>query len=149
MFFSKETLKDISRFAAGAFVLCALQEIVILILVFAFGLFKGQLLAMLLGTLYGSACVILSFAHMGYCVEKCLECDAQQGKKYMQQSYSVRLVVLAAALFVGIKLLRLNVFCVAIPLLYTRPVIMVLNMIKNRKRDKAVVAESDEEGTVS
>lgn len=130
---SKQTIKDILRFAVGVGILAAIQEIVILVLVLGFKLFEGQMLSMLLGTLYGSVYVIFSFAHMGYCVERCLEKGAEQGKKYMQSSYSLRLVILAVVLFVAMKGLKLNVFCVAIPLLYTRIVIMVINKLFGKK----------------
>lgn len=142
---SKDTFKDVVRFAACVGVLAAVQEIVVLILIFGFNLFSDSAAAMLLGTVYGSVYVILSFAHMGYCVEKCLAGDKDNAKKYMQSMYSLRLLILAAVIVVGVKLLGLNIFCMAIPLLYTRVSIMFINSVFHKKKAVAFSGEKKEE----
>ena len=142
---SKDTFKDVVRFAACVGVLAAVQEIVILILAFGFGVFKDMLTSLLLSTVYGSVYVILSFAHMGYCVEKCLAGDESNAKKYMQSVYSLRLLILAAVIVVGVKLLDLNIICMAIPLLYTRVSIMFINSVFHKKKAVAFSGEKKEE----
>ena len=142
---SKETFKDIVRFAACVGVLAVVQEIVILILAFGFGVFKDMLTSLLLSTVYGSVYVIFSFAHMGYCVEKCLAGDESNAKKYMQSVYSLRLLILAAVIVVGVKLLGLNIICMAIPLLYTRVSIMFINSVFHKKKTADLSGEGKAE----
>ena len=141
---SKQTIKDILRFAAGVGVLALLQEIVILVLIFGFGLFEGQTMPMLLGTVYGSLYVILSFVHMGFVVEKCVTKEPAEGKKYLSSMYTLRLLILAAVVIIAIKWDFVNVFTSLIPILYTRIVIMANNIIFGKKRSIEEIEKSSE-----
>ena len=126
---SKGIMKDILKFAIGVLILGAIQEIVILF--FLRGV--AQLTPMLLGTIYGCVYVILSFIHMGYCVEKCVDKDENQAKLYMQTRYTLRMLVLIGVLIAAVYIPFVNVYTAAIPLLFTRIVVMLMS-IQNRKK---------------
>ena len=130
---SKQTLRDILRFAVGAAILAAVQEIVILVLVLGFKLFDGKLAELLLGTLYGTAYIILSFIHMGFCVEKCIEKDENQAKLYMQTRYTARMLVMIGVLIAAVYIPFINIYTAVIPLLFTRIVVTFMG----RKSKKA------------
>lgn len=119
---SKTTIKDISRFALGVLVLGIIQEIIILVF---FGK-SSNLLPMLLGTVYGCTYVILSFAHLGYCVEKCMGKGENAAKLYMQTRYTLRMLVLLAVMIAAVYIPFVNVYTAIIPLAFTRIVVLFM-----------------------
>lgn len=125
---SKQTIKNVLKFAAGVGILAIVQEIIILVFFYK----SEQLISMLLGTVYGSVYVILSFAHMGYCVEKCVQKEENQAKLYMQTRYTLRMLVLLAVMILAVYNPFINIYTAVIPLAFTRIVVMFLNVLKKR-----------------
>ena len=62
--------------------------------------------------------------------DKAVEQDVEGGKKMMKSSYTLRLLVLAAVLFVCGKSGYFDVVALALPLLFTRPVLTVLQFFR-------------------
>ena len=57
--------------------------------------------------------------------------EVEQGKKMVQLSSTVRLLAMAAALFIGIKL-GANVIALALPLAFARPILMLAEFFRKK-----------------
>ena len=87
-------------------------------------------LSVILGGIVGAVLAIGNFFFLAVAAtmaaEKAVEQDVEGGKKMMKNSYTLRLVVLAAVLFVCGKSGFFDVVALALPLLFTRPVLTIL-----------------------
>ena len=84
----------------------------------------------LLGGIVGAVLAIGNFFFMAVAAtlaaDKAVAQDVEGGKKMMKSSYTLRLVVLAAVLFLCAKSGVFDVIALALPLLFTRPVLTVI-----------------------
>ena len=84
----------------------------------------------LLGGIVGAVLAIGNFFFMAVAAtlaaDKAVAQDVEGGKKMMKSSYTLRLVVLAALLFLCAKSGLFDLFALVLPLLFTRPVLTVI-----------------------
>ena len=76
--------------------------------------------SVLLGNLWSAAAVILNFFFLGLSVQKALEKEAEDAKKYMKLSQSYRFLFLAVAVILGILCPVFHNWAVLPPLLFPR-----------------------------
>ncbi len=119
--------KDILQIVAGTAVLCAVMDIVF----FAVGRLD---IAVLLGTLIGFTCAVLNFCFLALTVSKAVSKGKAAGG-YMGISYLVRLFTIAAVIIFAIKSPYVNYVAVAVPLLFPRVIITLIQGIMKWKRN--------------
>lgn len=124
----KALLKEIKKVAIGVLALAVLQAVIVLI---AFGVH----IPMLLGTLLGSLCAILNFCLTALNVQKAVGKSESGAKLSMMSGYYCRLAIIAAAMFLAIKMPWLNIFTTAIPLIFPRLTITVCSLVGQHKKD--------------
>ena len=123
----KLVLKETALIAAGEFVCVALMCAVYTLI----GKFQ---LSVILGGLVGAVLAIGNFFFLAMAAtlaaDKAVDQDVEGGKKMMKNSYTLRLLVLAAVLFVCGKSGFFNVVALALPLLFTRPVLTIVQFFR-------------------
>lgn len=98
----------------------------------ALGYFKMNVLW---GSLAGSGIIIANYFFMAVftslAADHAAKGDTQQAKKMIQLSSIVRLILMALALFIGIKL-GANVLSLVLPLLLLRPILLVAEFFRKK-----------------
>ncbi len=132
---TKNVKTDVLRVAIGNFALGA-----VMVLIFAL---TGQFsLSVIWGTLLGCSFVSLSFLWLAISVSKNVEKDPENARKRVSATYTYRLILAAAMVFVAIKVPVFNPFAAIIPLFYQRAVIMVVGKMRAKAdKEKEVVCE--------
>ena len=106
-----------------------------------FALLKSLDLSVLLGGLIGILLAVGNFFFMAMsaslAADKAAEQDVAGGKKMMQSSYMIRLVVLFGVLFLCAKSGFFNLFALVIPLVFVRPTITVAEFFRKKGEHKA------------
>lgn len=124
----KLVLKETAIVAAGELVCAA----VIVGIFAALGYFQWNVLW---GALAGSAIVIVNHFFMAITVNMAADRaeagEAEQGKKMIQTSSVVRLIVMGVAVVVAIKL-GVNAISLALPILLLRPMLMVIEFFRKK-----------------
>ena len=91
-------------------------------------------LSVLLGGIVGAVLAIGNFFFLAVAAtlaaDKAVDQDVEGGKKMMKNSYTLRLVVLAAVLFVCGKSGFFDVVALALPLLFARPVLTIVQFFR-------------------
>ena len=117
----KEVMKETVLVTVGVLICSA-------IMVGVFAALGHFSLNVALSALAGSLIIILNYFFLAVTVtlaaDKAEQGDAEKAKKMIRLSPILRLVVMAAALFIGIKLGG-NVIALVLPLVFLRPVLML------------------------
>ena len=87
------------------------------------------------GAALGALGASLNFMFLGFVVSKAVEKDESKAGSYVQATYTVRLLFMAAIIIHGIKLPYFIGYATAFPFLLTRPVIMLVNFIFKKRND--------------
>ncbi|MBQ4160408.1 MAG: ATP synthase subunit I [Clostridia bacterium] len=124
----KALVREIKKVAIGVLMLAVLQALVVWI---AFGVH----IPMLLGTVLGSLCAIVNFFLTALNVQKAVDKSESGAKLSMVSGYYCRLAIIAAAMFLAIKMPWLNIFTTAIPLIFPRLVITGHSLVGQLKKD--------------
>lgn len=102
-----------------------------------FAVLKMFDLPVLFGGLLGTVLAIGNFFFMAVnactAADRAVNEDVKGGTKLMRSSYMIRLVVIFALLFVGVKSGFCNVFASVIPLLFTRPVLTIAEFFRKKE----------------
>ena len=127
----KDVMKETVLVTVGVLLLSALMVAVFAVL----GKFSFNVL---ISALAGSMVIILNYFFLAVTVslasDKAAQGKADEAKKMLRLSPVVRLFVMAAALFVGIKAGG-NVIALVLPLVFLRPVLMLGEFFR-KKGDK-------------
>ena len=126
----KNLFKEVVRVGTGVYILTALMILGFLIA----GFFSYQVV---FGGLLGATVCILNFYYLAYCVSKAMDkTDGKEAKNYVSVSYFIRIIIVAATLIVAIKLPGyFNYIAAAIPFVFPRIIITVLNIFKKGGND--------------
>lgn len=90
------------------------------------------------GGLLGAVVTIANHFFLAFSVERISGKESvKDGQNLMKLSYFGRLVLIGVAVFIAIKLPVFNYIATAIPLLFPRVVIIILNIFDSRKDRKA------------
>lgn len=124
----KIVLKETAIVAVGE-LLCSA------IMVGIFALLGYFAMPVLWGALAGSFIMIANYFFMAITVslaaDRAENGDVDQGKKLVQLSSTVRLLVMAVALILGIKL-GANVIALVLPLAFARPILMLAEFFRKK-----------------
>lgn len=124
----KEIMKEVGLAAVGVLICSGLMVGVFA----ALGHFSVNVL---LSALLGSLTIILNYFFIAVTVtqatDKAQQGQPEAGRKMIQLSGVVRLVVMGVALFVGIKA-GCNVIALVLPLVFLRPVLMVSEFFRKK-----------------
>lgn len=124
----KNLIKEVRNMAIGVFLLSA-------VMVGVFALFGYFSVKVVWGALLGASVCVLNYFFLAICVSKAIEKGENGAKTYISGTYFLRMMVIAAAIIVSIKIPEhFNYIATAIPFVFPRFVIMALNLIK--KGDK-------------
>ena len=104
---------------------------VIMIACFAiFGFFD---ITVIWGALLGVGVAFLNFLFLAFTVEKAVD-QEQNPKKVAASSYTLRMIMIGAAIVAAIKLPQFNYVAMVIPLIFPRISIFIINIIKKRAK---------------
>lgn len=117
--------KETMHIALGTLILS-----IIMIMVLVFFLLKKFDLTVLWGTLLGAGFAVLNFFLLGLTIQKATTYNEGKAKSYIQFSYSVRMLLHFAVLFMGVQLSCFNWVAVALPLLFPRITIALMHLFK-------------------
>ena len=133
----KNLLKEVRNMAIGVFLL----SLFMVLIFFLCGYFSVQVI---LGALLGDAVCVLNFLILAYCVSQAVEKGEDSAKKYISGTYFLRMILVAVSIIIAIKTPRyFNYLATAIPFVFPRIVITVLNFINSRKGDKVERSEDN------
>ena len=124
----KIVLRETAIIAAGELICSALMVGVFALL----GYFEVNVL---LGAVAGCFIMVANYFFMAVTVDLAADRaergEVEQGKKMVQLSSTVRLLVMAAALFLSIKL-GANVIALVLPLAFARPILMLAEFFRKK-----------------
>ena len=138
MKFQPSTRKEVKRISAGVLIGSALMVAVFA----AVGKFT---LNVLWGALLGDAVAIGNFIYLCLSVQKAAAGDEVKARLVMRTSYTMRMLVVVAALVVGMAVDTFNWLAVIIPLLLPRITIYVLQLTGAYRPDPPA-AKKEKEG---
>lgn len=138
MKFQPSTRKEVKRISAGVLIGSALMVAVFA----AVGKFTW---AVLWGALLGDAVAIGNFIYLCLSVQKAASGDEVKARLVMRTSYTMRMLVVVAALAVGMAVDTFHWLAVIIPLLLPRITIFVLQLTGAYRPDPPA-AKKEEEG---
>lgn len=127
---SKNLIKEIKNIALGTLILGVVQAIGTVIIAY---LVNFPVHSAIWGTVLGCTVAILNFSLMGIMLERCVT-KGKGASGLMGIGYILRLVIIALAVVWAMKVNYLNYLCTAVPLLFPRITIFILNFIRNRER---------------
>ena len=124
----KIVLRETAIIAAGELICSALMVGVFALL----GYFEVNVL---LGAVAGCFIMVANYFFMAVTVDLAADRaehgEVEQGKKMVQLSPTIRLLVMAAALFLSIKL-GANVIALVLPLAFARPILMLAEFFRKK-----------------
>ena len=124
----KIVLRETAIIAAGELICSALMVGVFALL----GYFEVNVL---LGAVAGCFIMVANYFFMAVTVDLAADRaergEVEQGKKMVQLSSTIRLLVMAAALFLSIKL-GANVIALVLPLAFARPILMLAEFFRKK-----------------
>lgn len=98
----------------------------------ALGYFKMNVLW---GAAAGCSIMVINYFFMAMiaslAADRAEKGETQQAKKMIQLSSAIRLVLMALAVFVGVRL-KANVIALVVPLLFVRPVLLVAEFFRKK-----------------
>lgn len=106
--------------------------IVVILLLITSMIGKG----MLLGLALGSAVALMNFVLLAKAIEKSIDMSPNEAKLYASSRYSVRMIIVAAVLFIAAKSQNLNLIGVFLGLISPKIVILVRNKIFDKLKRK-------------
>lgn len=133
----KNLLSEVKKMAVGVLVLSALM-------VGVFALCGYFSLQVVLGAILGALTCILNYLILAYCVGRAINKEEKDAKRYMSETYPLRMFLIAAVIIVAIKLPGyFNYIATAIPLVFPRIVIMYFEIINKKKGEKKLERSED------
>lgn len=129
MYLQPATRREIKRISTGVLLGSALMVAVFAVL----GRFTWPVLW---GALLGDAVAIGNFVFLGISVQKAAAAEALRGRQIMQFTYSLRMLIVVAALALSMAVKVFYWLTVLIPLLLPRITILVLQITGAYKPDK-------------
>ncbi len=135
----KAVIKETLHIAFGVLALAAIMNIIFLI----FGYWQ---LPVLFGSLLGSFLAIVNFFALAVTVQQIANSpqDEKRGKLKLQFSYSVRMFLIIVILIIAIQFDVFNWLATAIPLLFPRITILVMQLSGMYKPDKQQQQRGDD-----
>ncbi len=100
-----------------------------------FTVFMSFRLDILFGVLYGCAFASANFFYLAHSVKKCVNKDEKAAKAYMSATYSTRMLLTAAMIFVAVQVKQIYIWAAVIPLVFTRIAATIVPLL-NRRRNK-------------
>ena len=127
----KNLFKEVIRVGIGVYILTGLM-------ILGFKLFGFFDIKVVFGGILGATVCTFNFYYLARCVSKAMDkTESSEAKNYVSGSYFIRILIVAATLILAIKLPEyFNYIAAAIPFVFPRIVIMVLNL-KKKGEDKA------------
>ena len=127
----KNLFREVIRVGLGVYILTVLM-------ILGFKLFGFFDIKVIFGGLLGATICVFNFYYLARCVSKAMDkTESSEAKNYVSGSYFIRILIVAATLILAIKLPEyFNYIATAIPFVFPRIVIMVLNL-KKKGEDKA------------
>ncbi len=127
----KAVVKETVRIAIGTLILVALMNVVFL-------LFSFWDLSVLFGSLLGAVLAVGNFLLLGITVQQIANSphDEKRGRLKLQFSYSLRMLLLIVIIIIAIQVDLFNWLATAIPLLFPRITIMIMQLTGMYKPDK-------------
>ncbi len=127
----KAVVKETLRIAVGTLILAAIMNVVFLII----GAWE---VSVLLGSLLGSLVSVGNFLLLGITIQQITSSDGDEKRNRLklQFSYSVRMFALIVIIIVAIQFDIFNWIAVAIPLLFPRITIMIMQITGAYKPEK-------------
>ena len=99
--------------------------------------------SVLLAGVLGGVVAVLNFLMLGITVQKvAAQSDEAQGRKIMQFSYSIRMLLMLLWIILAVSLSALNWVAAAIPLLMPRLTIGVMQLTGQYKKDEPTESEA-------
>ena len=133
----KQGAKQTLSIFAGSFVLAG-------IMVIAFAVFGYFSLAVVWGALLGVFAATLNFFLLALTLEYALGKGARKAQGIMGLSYTARIIIIAVIVVFAIKSPHINYVAAAIPLLFPRIVIYIINFLnKGKKEDDCIERTED------
>lgn len=121
--FDPVVISQAKQISAINLILTAIENVVFLVL--------GKWdYTVLLGSLFGWFIACLVFVLIGVSVQKAMQKDSHEAQNYMKLTYMGRMAVMAAGIFLAIKLSIFNWIAAILPLAFTRISIALLNLKK-------------------
>lgn len=128
--------RKIALYETGIIALGELVGVALMIAVFA--LLGKYDTTVLLGGIVGGLIAVANFFSMAVittlAADRAEAQDVESGKKLVQGSYPVRMLVLAAALFLCAKSGYFHVVALVIPLIFVRPTITLAEFFRKERR---------------
>lgn len=128
---SEDLKKEVAKFAVGVAMLGIIAEVVIAVIFYT----HNDFWKFVLSTAVGCAYVIFNFAFTAVSLHKATS-KGDKAKMHMQISYYLRMLILVGVVLAAIYIPILNVYCVVIPLLFTRIVIIAEAFLFKNKDGK-------------
>lgn len=94
--------------------------------------FKTTAMPLITGLFFGGIIGILTFRLLGISMEKSISMSPSRAQIYVSAQYFLRMAITGAALFVSVKVETLNIFTVALGLIYVKAVIYGLHLKSKR-----------------
>ena len=98
-----------------------------------FTLFMSFRKDVLLGVLFGTVFASLNFLYLAYCVKKAVEKEEKAAKAYMSSTYTVRMVLVAAMIYVAANAESINLWAAIIPLAFQRIAATIVPLGRSNK----------------
>ncbi len=117
-----QSSKSITLYNCG---LTVIENMVFLVL-------KKWDMTVLLGSLFGCLVACLCFLLIGISVQKAMEKEPKRAQLYMQKTSMGRTLIMAASVFVAIKVSFINWVAVVVPLFFTRISISLIHLTKKK-----------------
>lgn len=133
---TKELWKDVLRVWG---IILAISTLFVIIMIFT--PYWGY--KIITGTALGVLGAALSFLFLAISVSKAVEHPQNGATVYIQGSYTIRLIFMAAVIIIGFKLPYFNGYATIVPFVSMQPAIMLTNAIFNKKKAKLAQAAID------
>ncbi len=127
----KAVVKETLRISAGSLILAALMNIIFLLL-------SSWDISVLLGSLLGTFLSVANFFLLALTVQQITNSphDEKRGRLKLQFSYSMRMLLLIVIIIIAIQIDLFNWLATAIPLLFPRITIMLMQLTGMYKPEK-------------
>ncbi len=99
----------------------------------AFFSFRSDII---IGVLYGCAFTSLNFFYLAYSVKQSTQKSENGAKAYMSATYSSRIFLTAAMIFIAAKVDFINIWAAIIPLAFTRIAVFIISLLNASTKQK-------------
>lgn len=111
-----------------------------------FAVLKRFDMSVLCGALLGAAIAIFNFYYLAVSVQRAAAVDEKSAKLIMKSSYSMRMLIDAAGVLIGVVVPQFHWVAVFIPLILPRVTIAVMQVLGMYKPDKAEKSKQTDGG---